>query len=372
MWPALVAAVVAFAVPSPPRATIAAPPGSAVPTGAIVTGVARDATAENSQRKLVIDPRGVLYLAYVRPVDRVDQIFLATSSDRGRTWRHTQVTRSPSPARLPSLAIFPDGSLRLVWTEYVPIGRVKYRSLRDGRWDEEMVLSQPGIYAGVPAVASVREQPHVLWYGIRPETPREPTRHGSTYEILATAGNGGRWTAPLVISPGVPDSINPSMDSLDGGRLQGAWFQFDARAYQVRTARFDGTWSRPRSLSTGPVDHMRVALAADGREVYLVWEESTPTTSVMYQRLDGGAAVRLSGSERASDPVVAASGGRVVAVWSEGGSIMLRPMRPSGSNRAVGTGRSPVVAVYRNTAYVVWVVATGSVPELRFAAVRLP
>ncbi len=337
----------------------------------LATGVASDATGENSQRKLITDGRGGLYLAYASSVDRIPQVFLATSVDRGQSWRHEQVTRSTSPARLPSLSVFTDRSLHLVWTEYAPVGRVPYRVLRGKQWSEERLLSQPGIYAGVPAVAPFGGRPYVLWYGIRLESPRAPTRHASIYEILETHPAGPQWTPPLLISPGVPDSINPSLDVTANGHLHAAWFQFDGRAYQIRAADFAGAWSRPRSLTAGPVDHTRVALAADGRDVYLVWQEQTEPPRVMYRRLDGDAAVRLSGSGSAGDPVIAAAGGVVVAAWSEGQSIVLRTLKPSGPARVLGPGRSPALAVYQNTAYVAWVAAAGSLFELRFAAVRL-
>ncbi len=353
---------------------VATMPGAAAPAAleqVLMSGVAPDATAENSQRKLVADGRGGLYLAYASSVDGIPQVFLATSVDHGRSWRHEQVTRSASPARLPSLSAFPDRTLHLVWTEYVPVGRVPYRVLRGTQWSEERILSQPGIYAGVPAVAPFEGRPYVLWYGIRPEAPRAPTRHASIYEILETHSAGPQWTPPLLISPGVPDSINPSLDVTADGHLHAAWFQFDGRVYQIRTADFAGAWSRPRSLTAGPVDHTRVALAADGRDVYLVWQEQTEPLRVMYRRLDGDAAVRLSGSGSAGDPVVAAAGGVVVAAWSEGQSIVLRTLKPSGPGRVLGTGRSPVVAVYQDTAYVAWVAVAGSLFELRFASVRL-
>lgn len=336
----------------------------------LARGVSREATAENSQRKLVVDAQGRLSLAYVRPVGGIDQVFVARSTDRGRSWRHDQVTRSPHPARLPSLAAFPDGSLHLVWTEYAPVGRVFYRVWRSGRWGEAAALSPPGLYAGVPVVAPSHGKAHVLWYGIRPEQPPVPTRHGSTYEILFTRRDGRAWTAPVVISHGIPDSINPSLDADGRDVLHAAWFQFDGRVYQVRYARFDGRWSAPRSVTSGDAEHTNVALDAGRREVHLVWEEHGAARHVMYRRLDG-AAVRLSGPGDVHDPVIAASGGRVVAAWREGDRIILRPLQPAGPPRVLGAGSAPAVAVDRDVAYVAWTSAAGSSTQVRFIRVSL-
>jgi len=246
-----------------------------------------------------------------------------------------------------------------------------YRFLRGTRWSEERYLSQPGIYAGVPVVAPFGGRPYVLWYGIRPESPRAATRHASVYEILETHSAGPQWTPPVLISPGVPDSINPSLDVTADGHLHAAWFQFDARAYQIRTADFAGTWSRPRPLTAGQVDHTRVAVAADGRDVHLVWEEQTQPSRVMYLRLGSNAPVRLSGSGPARDPVIAAAGGLVAAVWTEGQSIVLRPLSPSGPSRVVGTGGGPSIAIDQGVAFVAWAYSTPSSSEVHFTAVRL-
>lgn len=266
-----------------------------------------------------MDAGGGLFLAYVRPVRGVDQVFLARSGDAGRTWRSEQMTDRPRPARLPSVALFPDGSLHLVWTEYAPIGTVMYGERRGGRWSTPLTLSASGVYAGVPVVAALAGRPHVLWYGILPERPEIRTRHGSIYEILFTR-RAERWRIPISISAGPPDSINPALAAA-AGLLHAAWYQFDGRVYQIRYARFTGRWGPPEYLTAGPGEHTRVALAADGTDVYLVWEEQVRRRQVISLRL--------------------------------------------------GRGSGPMVALRGATAYVAWTSADAA-PQVRFAAVPLP
>lgn len=342
--------------------------GAAPPTAAVVArGVSPEATAENSQRKLLVDRQGRLLLAFVRSVGTVEQVFLAESADGGRTWRSTQVTRAPRPARLPSLALFPDDSLHLVWTEYAPIGVVIYRERRGGSWQALVGLSQLGVYAGVPVVAPLRGQPYVLWYGILPERPAVRTRHGSIYEVVFTQ-RAGAWTKPISISPGIPDSINPALDVGAGGRLHAAWYQFDSRVYQIRYTRYDGRWAPPRNITSGTAEHTRVALVADGADVHLVWEEQGPERQVMYLRLGDRPQPLAKGPVR--EPVVVAGGGRVAAAWSDGQAIVLRQVRPLGPPQRLGTGSAPMLALAGRMAYVAWTSAD-SVPAVRFTAVPL-
>ncbi len=348
------------------------------PFTVVAGGVSPQATAENSQRKLLVDGSGRLFLVYARPVVRdpdlragADQVYLAESADGGRTWRHTRVTRDPEAARVASLAVAGD-ALHVVWTEYAPIGQVYWRIRRGGRWTEPVALSARGVYAGIPVVAVLGGRAHVLWYGILPERPSVRTRHGSIYEIVFTRQEGARWTSPVSISPGIPDSLNPALDLDTGGRLHAAWWQFDGRAYQVRYTRYDGQWSPPRALTGGTAEHTNVALDVDGRDVHLVWIERRAARRIMYST-QAGPARAISAPGDVQDPVIAAAGGRVASAWREGGTIVVRSVRPAGPARRVGAGSGePAIALFHQTAYVAWTATTGTHSEVRVAAVPLP
>ncbi len=341
-------------------------------------GVSTRATAEGSQRKLLIDGRGVLLLAYVRPVAGIDQIFLAESSDRGRSWRHAQVTAGSRPGRLPSLATDAEDGVHLVWTEYTPVGRVLYRVRRGGRWEEPVALSPPGVYAGVPVVAVAGSRVHVLWYGIRAGAVPAPRRHGSLYEILATRFEGGRWLTAVVISPGLPDSINPSLAAGVGEGAHAAWYQFDGRVYQVRYARFEGAWLPPRALTDDRAEHTAVSLEAAGAQYHLVWVEQDGARRVMTRSfvagplgLPGGVAQSLSDPGVVADPVVAAAGPWVVAAWRAGEQVVFRQIRPKQVAQRLGPGAGPAVAVIGRTAFVVWTRQGARGADLLLAVVRL-
>lgn len=353
--------VLSLARPSAPASVPAA-------VRVVARGVSPEATAENSQRKLLVDPRGRIFLAFVQPVGGIDQIVVAESGDRGRTWRmQQQVTHEAQHARLPSLDRFPDGSLHLVWTEYAPIGRIYHAVRRGGRWTDEAALSVRGIYAGIPVVTPRAGWPHVLWYGIVPERPSVRTRHGAIYEIVFTRQERTGWTRPVSISPGIPDSLNPALAADSAGVLHAAWYQFDGRVYQIRYRRYDGRWSPVRTLTGGRTENTAVALATSGREVHLVWVEQGAVRRVMYRALAGSAAPIATGAE-VRGPVIAAAGGRVVAAWAQEGRILLRPLRPAGPARVVGRGSGPpALALFGDAAMVAWTATTGGASDIRFA-----
>lgn len=296
----------------------------------VATDVTEDALSWNSQPKLARGPDGSIYLAFVKRAGGVSQVFLASSPD-GRTFRLQQVTREAGDSRFPSLAIGQDGRVHLTWTQYTdPVGKVYYSRLDSGRWNTPIKLSAGTTYAGVPAVVvDLQQQPHVVWYGIRPNAPPVLTRHGSIYEILYRGHLRGQWSEPEFISPGIPDSINPGL-AIDGaGVLHSAWYQSDLRVYHVRHAQRRTAWEEPQTLTTGSGDAFAVTIAAGpDNAVYVVWERRSTSgiqinLSERHERWSGQQAI--SSGRAAANPSVTVDGtGRVYVAWDSDGAIYLR------------------------------------------------
>lgn len=346
----------------------------------VATGVADDATSANSQPKLGRDKRGSVYLTFVKSLGGFAQVFVASSPD-GATWRVQQVSRGTVDSRFPTLAVGPDEHVHLAWTQYTGgIGKVYYSRFDGRRWRPAVRLSPGEAYAGVPSIAiDPAGNPHVVWYGIRNQAPALRTRHGSIYEILYGGASAGRWTEPVVISPGVPDSINPGLAADASGTLHSAWYQFDLRTYQVRYTRRGATWEHPQQVSTGGDDATAVALAAaaDG-SVYLVWQRQESAGSRIYfverhTRWSGQEAISPPGRP-ASDPSVAVdTRGRVYVAWENEGTLHLRrrDRQWSGVERIASQGRNthPVLGATGDAVDVMWRQQVGVQSALRFATI---
>lgn len=339
--------------------------------------VSEEATEGNSQPKLGRDAAGRIYLVYVKPVGDVDQIFIASSAD-GRKWRNTQLTRRALHSRYPALAVEPDGTLHAVWTTYEPVGHVYYSRFSGGRWSGPVKISPGDAYAGVPAVAAApNRELHVVWYGIRNQAPQVRTRHGSIYEIMYSGLVRGRWSEPVVISPGIPDSINPALAIDPSGVLHSAWYQFDVRAYQVRYARRQTRWENPQQITSGTIDAFAVALALGPADrVFLVWEHrGSGGPQIHFAEGPGrwSAPTPISGAQPASHPSVAAdAGGRITAVWESEGHLQLRRRtdRWLGIERVRqdGQNRYPILGAGRGAVDLIWTQQIGGTNRLLFAA----
>lgn len=350
----------------------------------VATGVSEEATEVASEPKMVRDASGAVHLTFVKPVGGFDQVHVASSTDGGRSWRVRQITSRPVHSRYPTLAAGPDGALHLAWTTYEPIGRVYYARFAGGRWTTPVRISPGEAYAGIPAIAADSAgNPHVVWYGIRNQAPQVQTRHGSLYEIVYTGLGRGRWSPPAVISPGVPDSLNPALAVDGSGTLHSAWYQFDLRVYQVQYTRRRQTWERPQQISTGRTDAFAVALAVhpDGR-AYAVWEHRADPVIRIYfaertDRWSSPVPVSPEGGQSALQPTVAVDArDRVYVAWQSDGRLYLRRRNRQwqGVERlaTAGTSAHPILAAHRETVDLMWTETANGAHRVRFMTVAGP
>jgi hypothetical protein len=367
-------------LPRVARAAAVAPRPPVVVAG----GTTEDATASNNQVKLARDAAG-LVVAYVGAVPGGAQVYLARSPDGGAHWIPlARVSDGPWPSRLPAIALDPAGRLHVTWTRYDDgVGKIYYR-VWAGRWLGSQSRISPGSgYAGYPGLAVDKAgRPQVVWYGIRGGGVPAYTRHGSIYEIYYVAWDGRVWSSPLLVSTGVPDSVNAAIATGPDGRLFAAWYQYDGRAYQVRYAERDhGAWSAPEGVFHTGSDQFNPDLAADSQgRVSLAWEAHTDLNSaIVYASRAGGAwrgPVTLSaGTAPARHPSVAVtSSGTVYVAWDQDdGQIYLR--RYAGTwapvQRVTGDGGNtfPAVAADGAAAALVWTHVAGHLSRVEYARV---
>ncbi|MBI4278877.1 MAG: hypothetical protein HY660_10510 [Armatimonadetes bacterium] len=319
-------------------------PASAAPVD-VVSGVSPEATAANSQRKLVFAGTTV-YLAYAAMDGDAERVGVATSPD-GRTWLRLPLVAG-LPSRLPTLAVDPQDGLHLAWTAGTRPGSVLYSRLVGGAWTPPLRLSPAEAYAGVPAMVAAREV-DVVWYGIRGGRPEGYSRHDSIYEIFHTAFDGQRWSPPRLISPGSQDALNPALVADARGTLHAFWYQSDGRVYRVRRARLrGGVWEVPQAVTGGGGDAIAPAAVADGRgNIHLAWESREAPARIYYQRVAGDgwdAPVALSppGSGAHRPVVTVDREGTVYVAWAQDDGHLYLRRRPRLSGtilRLLGMGR---------------------------------
>ncbi len=370
---------VLFLLYAPPAGrAVAAPLRVPVIAAAAAT---EDATASNNQVKLLRTPSGLI-LAYVGAGAGGAQVYLARSQDGGAHWtRLAQASDGPAASRLPAIALDRAGRLHVMWTRYDDsVGKIYYRVWAGGWTGPQQRISPAVGYAGFPGLAlDPSGHPQVVWYGIREGGNLLYSRHGSIYEIYYTGFDGRAWSDPLLISTGLPDSVNPAIAESPTGRASAVWYQFDGRVYQVRYAEREGAWGAPESVSHSSSDEFNPDIAIDPAGVVsLAWEHHDDLKSdIVYARRSGAGwqgPISLSApSPAARHPsLAAAAAGVLYVVWdADDGQIYLRRYAggwaPAVRLTTDGGNSYPSVAAVGAAAAVVWTHTGGGRSVVEYA-----
>ncbi|MCL6642827.1 MAG: glycoside hydrolase [Candidatus Bipolaricaulota bacterium] len=112
----------------------------------------------NSQRKIVRDPAGRIYVAYTKPVNNSSQVFVQISEDQGAKWRDlAQVSPPTGDATTPMIAIDSRQNLHVFWTQYVQnVRQIFYAPIEQGRARSAQELTAGPPYKGYPSLLSLK------------------------------------------------------------------------------------------------------------------------------------------------------------------------------------------------------------------------
>jgi len=196
--------------------------------------------------------------------------------------------------------------------------------------------------------------------------------------LIPGISNGADWnTTRLTDTAG--DSFNPAI-AVAGSNIYVVWDDDTVTAdhpeiYFISSSNGGATWKAPRRLTHTPGVSLTPAIAVDGSNVYVVWEDDTPGNFDIYLKksVDGGvtwqSAKRISSLKtNAYNPRIAAKGSILYLVWeeessmSQGSEIYFKKSSDEGvtwqpaknlSNHP-GTSWLPVVTVNGSKVYVAW------------------
>ena len=234
---------------------------------------------------LAIDRNGRPHVAltdFFSPTYNVYHTYLSA------TWQLRQlVSNGTSNTSAPDIAVAPDGTLYLVWSEQVALNTKQIKlseSTNDG--------------ASWPTVGPI------------------PNAEGNAPKIAVGTDNAAHVVWQDAVAP-----------------------------YRIKhTERSTSTWSLPAALSDAAVSSFAPDVASSGGKAHVVWQQSSSIRYAHGAKLLWSTPVTLS-TGSASEPSIAANGqGALVAAWDSGTSITLRMGGPGGwgTTQALGAHGSGV------------------------------
>ena len=242
----------------------------------VADNVSALSTAYSSQRKIVRDSKGDLFVIYLRPDGNLSQVYMSESMDDGATWEEIgRVSEGEFNSVRLSLAIDAADRVHVFWTKFIEeYGQIFQRIYDRGTWSAEQQITSAEGYSGFPSVAvDSKGVLHLVWYGF----------DGSTYQVYYSRSEGGNWSKPVKLSQGFPDSVNPTIAVDSKDNLHVAWYKSTGRQYQIYYVRWAGSWSDQVSLSLGTTDSFNPSLAVDPKDnIYVAWEKVEGQTWQIY------------------------------------------------------------------------------------------
>jgi hypothetical protein len=301
-----------------------------------------------------------------------EEIYFKRSVDGGVTWKtNKRLTNNAGgnyDSQYPAIAV--DGlNIYVVWYDTTPGNYEIYfkRSVDGGvTWKTNKRLTNNAGYSQDPAIAVDGLNIYVVW---------EDTTPGN-YEIYfkKSVDGGATWETNKRLTSNAGVSYAPAI-AVDGSNIYVVWqdnTQGDEEIYFKRSVDGGVTWKTDKNLTNNADDSRYPAIAVDGSNIYVVWQDYTPAEEIYFKRSgDGGATwttnKRLTNTlDDSRYPAIAVDGPNIYVVWQDATpgnyEIYFKKSVDGGvtwktnkrlTNNALGS-MYPAIAADGSNIYVVW------------------
>jgi predicted transcriptional regulator len=212
----------------------------------------------------------------------------------------------------------------VVWTDEKNDirGDIYYRSFNGTDWQPELEISTDvgNTWQDYPSIAVDNGRVHVAWVDMK----------DGDHDIYYRHFNGTNWEPELQISSdsGTESQYSPSI-AVVGEKVHVVWEDRDDGDWDIYYRHFNGTgWEPELEISTddgvGLEEQWCASVAAEGDNVYLVWEDSEDgNLDIFYRYFDGAGwqpeqelSSDFGGSWR-RQPAIVVESGRVHVAWED-------------------------------------------------------
>jgi hypothetical protein len=253
------------------------------------------------------------------------EIYFKRSTDAGLTWDNdTRLTNNTAWSDFPCIAI--SGSvIHVIWMDdrnesYYP--EIYYKRSSDGglTWGEDVQLTSDPSDPGVPSIAAIGSDVHIVWHDIR-------DGNWEIYYKRSTDG-GLTWGPDQRLTNDAATSERPSIavtGTEPNEEISVVWDDDrdgDKEIYFVHSSDGGVTWQSQTRLTSSIGESEAACIGAFNSNVHVTWVDSRDGNSEIYYKkstdsgLTWGDDMRLTNDPVVSaNPSIALSGNNIHIVW---------------------------------------------------------
>ena len=208
-----------------------------------------------------------------------NDVYLSVSTDAGHTFGEAvDVSHTPGHSANPALAIAPNGSIHVAWSDTSSGGSRPdvYYSSSDNlgkSWTKAYQVTRTHGVSGAPSIAvSSGNLVHIAW--------SDKCRGARVPDIHVVRGMQDTWSPEHDLSPSSEESTHPSLALRPDGRPCVAWLE-DCATHQGNDIYFSagdsmGKFSKMQDVSHTPdvSSQPNLTIGANGR-IYVTWVDTT-------------------------------------------------------------------------------------------------
>ncbi len=277
-----------------------------------ISGITFDVTEDyralgyTGQKKLAVDKKGNIYLAYRKKSGGQYEVFVAKLKEKGGGYKISGTSDSISnvgegaPQRVPSIALDQEENLYVVWygadsSKNEGNRQIKFSKSSDQgeSWSKWINISLVSGFNGEnlwqehpDILASYDGNIYVVWEGKDKENKNQQIKFSKSND------QGEIWSRWVNINPTSLAMSRPTILENDGKLYVFAYGKIDSPVSQIyfTTSSDKGkSWSSWKNLSKSSLDARAVSAVTNGRNILVVWREGSEDlkTQLYYSYFDG-------------------------------------------------------------------------------------
>jgi hypothetical protein len=262
----------------------------------------------SGQKKLAVDSKGDIYVAYRKKVDGYYEVFVTklhkNKTDKYQVIATNQVSHNEGETnqRVPSLAIDGKDTIHIVWygadsSRSDGDRQIKYARSEDkgNTWSAEINISNiPGyknqdLWQEHPSLLVGKNNAlYVVWEG------KDQSTNNQQIKFSKSVDNGNTWSKWIDIKHQEASQSRPTMIERNGKLFVFMYSKLNLPETQIwyTTSQDNGkTWGSWKNISNSKNDARHLHAVIDNQDtIHLVWRELNPQlkkTQIMYSAFDG-------------------------------------------------------------------------------------